>query len=168
MRLLRARVNYSAEEAEEHNAKILGRLFPQRPKKKRRAKRIDREKPIHIDIKNYLETVLPPHWIVHHSRNGGMSKAENGKAKAMGAKAGWLDLVVVGEKDMGPLLSNIVPALWFFEVKDEDGVLSDKQKDFIKKLERLGIQHCVVRSIDDARAWVQKFGLPNRDAAIPK
>lgn len=163
MRLLRARPNYTPEEAEEHNAKTLGLLFKSKPKKKRRAKPQRKEEPIHIAIKNYLESILPSHFIVHHSRNGGMSKAENGRSKAMGTKAGWLDLVVVGEKDVGPLMPLVVPSMWFFEVKDEDGVLSDKQREFIKKLDRLGIPHCVVRSIDEARVWVQKFGLPSRE-----
>lgn len=167
MRLLRARPNYTPQEAEEHNASILGRLLPMVPKRKRRARPQRREEPIHIAVKNYLEAVLPDEFIVHHSRNGGMSKAENGRAKAMGTKKGWLDLVVVGEKDMGPLLCSMVPAMWFFEVKDEDGVLSDDQRKFIKKLDRLKIPHCVVRSIDEARAAVVRFGLPSREV-IPK
>lgn len=163
MRLLRARPNYTPEEAEEHNAKTLGLLFKSKPKKKRRASPQRREQPIHVAVKNYLESVLPQEFIVHHSRNGGMSKAENGRAKAMGTKKGWLDLVVVGPKDFGVLTPCIAPTMWFFEVKDDDGVLSEDQRKFIKKLDALRIPHCVVRSIDEARVWVQKFGLPSRE-----
>lgn len=170
MRLLRRKPDYTADEAEVHNARLLGLNLPLLPKTKKRRKQIRREEPIHIAIVNYLESVLPPHFIVHHSRNGGLSKAENGRAKAMGTKAGWLDIVILGEAIVYSSLTEDItgPAIWFLEVKDEKGVLEESQKKFIPKIERLGIPYRVVRSIDDARQAIIDWRLPNRDLAIPK
>lgn len=140
--------------------------FPQVPKKKRSFHLRSPERSIHIAIVRYLESVLPPSFIVHHSRNGGMSKAENGKAKAMGAKAGWPDIVILGEWSVGP--HDRIPAIWFLEVKDKNGVLTESQKKFIQKTDRLSIPLRVVRSIDDARQALIDWSIQNRDLQIAK
>lgn len=152
---------------DEQNARTIGLPLPEKPKIKRRSKPRRLEEPIHIAIVRYLESVLPRHWIVHHSRNGGLSKAENGRAKAMGAKAGWLDIVIVGQEEWLDRYEDgvMVPTMWFLEVKDDDGVLSATQKEFIKKLDRLNVKHRVVRSIDDARQALQDWRLPSREVA---
>ena len=119
------------------------------------------EEQIQIAIVGYLRAVLPHDWIVHHSRNGGMSKGENGRAKAMGAVAGWPDIEIAGRERYGVLS---IPALFFLEVKTETGKLNLKQKKLHPRLRQLGFKVAVVRSIDDVRDALIAWRIPRLEA----
>jgi len=135
----------------------LRRLQAARPKVKRKKKPTRREDPLHVSIRKHLETVLPLSWVVHHSRNGGKSKAENGRAKAMGTKAGWPDLEVAGNLDGHPFLL-------LLEVKTDDGYVEPHQRKMHDKLRALGFSVHVVRSIEDTRQVLQALAIPTREA----
>lgn len=118
------------------------------------------EDPIHIAIKNYLEATLPHGWIVHHVRNEGMSKAENGRAKALGAKKGWPDLEIMGQHEDGR------PGVWFIEVKAPGNYATQEQRELHDRLEDLGFKVGIARSIDDAQRLVLAWDLPTLDISI--
>lgn len=137
------------------------------PPKKRQHTR--REDPHHIACKNYLEATLPDDWIVHHSRNGGLSKAENGRAKEMGTKVGYHDLIIHGTKDVGTLTPIVVPWSWLIEIKipdDPKSQLSTEQRKLHAKFKALGFDQAVARSIDDVRDLVLSWGLPSNDHLV--
>lgn len=144
------------------------RVLPLRPKLRKRARPVRREEPVHISIKNYLEATLPRGWLVHHSRNGGLSKGENGRARALGCKRGYPDLIIHGTKDIGFPMPCVVPWSWLIEVKDEDGVVEPHQRDLHELLRALGFEVGVARSIDDARALVRDWGLPSNDLTLTR
>lgn len=118
------------------------------------------EDALHRSIYRYLRAVLPPSWIVMHTPNGGSLKGEVGRAKGLGAYAGWPDLGIYGSNEAGEGRS------WFVEVKAPKGRLSDEQHGCHDKLKLLGHPVAVARSIDDARDLVREWGLPARDVAI--
>lgn len=134
--------------------------------KPKRKKAVRREDPVHISIKNYLRITLPSDWLVHHSRNGGLSKAENGRAKALGALPGFPDLLIMGQMDHGALLPLVLPWFGLVEVKTDDGELSSDQRKLHKRLRALGIQVGVARSIEDTRQLVIDWNLPSNDHLV--
>lgn len=81
--------------------------------------------------------------LVHHARNGGASKSENGRAKAMGVVAGWPDLEV-------PTPDGVV----FIELKTRTGRVSPKQAAVHEGLRGLGYTVHVCRSVDGAVAAI--------------
>lgn len=125
------------------------------------SKRVDREGPIQEAVVAYLETVMP-NALVHHCRNEinkrGTAKGwvqntiamELAKAKRRGVKAGFPDIIVLPFSNVGA---------FFLEVKAPGGALSPAQKEIHEHLQRLGYKVGVVRSIDDTRATLQKFGI---------
>lgn len=134
-----------------------------RPKLRRSARPVRREDPVHISIKNYLEATLPSDWLVHHSRNGGKLKGENGRAKGLGTKKGYPDLVIHGQMDIGFGKPCIVAVTGFIEVKPDDEYPDKDQRQMHARLRKLGNPVAVCRSIDDAREFVRKQGWPSRD-----
>ena len=117
------------------------------------------EEQIQRAIVRALRIALPHGWIVHHSRNGGMSKGENGRAKAMGAVAGFPDLMVMGCLiDTDP--SAALPFVGFLEVKTKTGRKSPDQVQCIDRLTDCGFPVAVVRSVEDALETAQAWGLP--------
>lgn len=146
---------------------MLSRL-PAKLLKARKAKRpyVRREDPIHISIKNYLEITLPDEFLIHHSRNGGLSKGENGRAKGLGAKKGFPDLLILGSWDFGTLTPLILPTGWFIEVKVEGKEPDSTQRKLHKHLRALGFKVGIARSIEDARQLVIDWGLPSTDHLV--
>lgn len=140
--------------------------LPQTLLKPRKRRLVRREDPVHISIKNYLEWSLPGDWLVHHSRNGGMSKGENGRAKGLGTKKGFPDLLILGNQDVGTLTTNVIATGWLIEVKAEDGSLDSDQRKMHKRLRALGWKVGVARSIEDARSLVIEWGLPSIDHQV--
>lgn len=126
------------------------------------------EDPVHIAIKNYLEWSLPDEWIVHHSKNEGMSKAENGRAKAKGMKRGYPDLIIHGVKDVGLLVPRVVPFSWLIEVKPDDPKYqpSPDQRKLHAKFRYLGFPVAVARSIEEARELVIEWEIPSTDYLV--
>jgi hypothetical protein len=144
----------------EEYARLIAKI---QPKLKRRAKPRKLEEPIHKAIKVELERLLPSDWLVHHSRNGGRSKGENGKAKAMGAKKGWPDLEVLGREELaGSILIREIPMTWFFEVKEPNGVVDSEQKEIHRRIRALGYKVCVVRCLEDVWYWLRRWDIPTR------
>lgn len=115
---------------------------------------------IHVAIVCYLRAVLPADWLVHHSRNGGMSKSENSRAKSMGALAGWPDIEIAGRETYGGLT---VPATYYIEVKAPGGYTSSEQRKIHSSLSRLGCKVGIARSVDDVRSLIREWHLPSRE-----
>lgn len=137
-------------------------------KKKRRPHKRQEEKDQTAYVQ-YLEAVLPKGWIVHHSRNGGRSKGENGRAKAMGAKAGFPDLMILGQRIIVPprglLADMLVPAVYLIEVKTQakGSALSSDQRKLHNALQALGFPVGVIRSLDELRALLNEWNIPTRE-----
>ena len=120
-------------------------------------RRSNPEEQIHKSIVTYLRAVLPHAWKVQHTPNGGALKGEAGRAKGMGAIAGWPDLAIYGRIE--------TPVTYFLEVKAPGGRVADHQCDVHDGLTDLGFPVAVVRSIDDVRAFIAKHNLPSREVA---
>lgn len=119
-------------------------------------KRVDREGPIHRAIVEYLRTVLPA-ALVHHSPNEiGLSGADVArqiaKAKTNGMVPGWPDIEVMAPE--GPM---------FFEVKAPGGTTTAAQDGVLGRLEAMGYQVAVVRSVADVRAALAMWGITTRE-----
>lgn len=120
--------------------------------------RRDAEGPIHRAILSWLRVVLPE-AIIHHSPNesrrpGRAGDVERAMNAANGAVAGFPD--IIGYTFTGP---------FFMEVKAPGGVLSPAQKAFRDRLAVLGCDRwAVVRSIDDAKDALARWGIPTREA----
>ncbi len=123
------------------------------------------EEAIHAAIVEYLRTMLPAAWLVHHSPNGGARVAERVRAAKMGTIAGWPDLEVKGRiyEDGKP---EGYPFNVYFEVKAPRGTLSDEQIAVHDRLRDIGDRVFVVRSIDEVRRVAWDIGLPVRDATL--
>lgn len=111
-----------------------------------------------------LRTLLPSGWLVHHSPNGGYrTKAEAGRFKAMGVVPGFPDLIVIGP---GSIL--------FMELKappkrlkgsgesQAQAETSPAQDAVLNLLSGAGWPVTVVRSIDEAQAFLRAHGVPMR------
>lgn len=121
-------------------------------------KRRDLEGPIHLAIVSWLKVVLPD-AIIHHSpnetrrpgRGGTVERAMNSVA---GVLAGFPD--IIGRSREGD---------WYMEVKAPGGSLSAAQRDFRDRLAALGCdRYAVVRSIDDAKDALARWGILTREA----
>tara|TARA_R100000808_G_scaffold24138_1_gene54854 strand:- start:1921 stop:2295 length:375 start_codon:yes stop_codon:yes gene_type:complete len=112
---------------------------------------------VHKAIVSWLGYALPADSLVHHSPNEGRHNvAWRAKQKRMGMQAGWPDLeIFVAPKHFKRPLFNFAPI--FLEVKSDKGKLSKKQRAVLEKLRTLGAHAAVVRSIDDARAFLNEI-----------
>lgn len=110
------------------------------------------ELPIHRAILNYLRLALP-HAITHHSPQNfgvdgpGIARAV-ALAKSMGMVNGWPDLITIAD---GKVLA--------WEVKAEGGTTSADQAAVGAALQANGAHWAVVRSIDDVREYLGKWGV---------
>lgn len=120
----------------------------------RRKKPVDREGPVQRAIVRFLRTSLPGS-IVHHAK-GEINKSgvsimrEQAKAKANGALPGFPDLVVLPGDSWGVL---------FFEVKAPGGSVQKNQREMHENMTRLGYRVAVVRSVQDVRDSLSKWGI---------
>ena len=122
--------------------------------KPKRAKPVDREGPVQKAIVQFLER-SQPQWLVHHCKTeinkGGLAfMKEAARAKSLGAKAGFPDLLVLPFGNIGPL---------FFEVKAEGNGTTKPQKAMHEQLKALGYRVAVVRSIDDVQDKLHEWGI---------
>jgi hypothetical protein len=78
--------------------------------------------------------------------------------KRLGVLPGVFDLVVLAP---GPFVG-------FMECKAGKEDLSDSQEEFRKQLILMGFQYFVVRSLDDVKAAIEAWRLPNRLAGGSK
>lgn len=100
--------------------------------------------------------------LLHHSRNGGMSKAENGRSKAMGTVAGWPDLFLPlprldTKHTAGKHFIESLSGGLFIEMKAKGGRVSAAQKDVLARLEAAGYAVQVCYGYDDARAAILDY-----------
>lgn len=96
--------------------------------------------------------IAAPHLIVAAIPNGGHSKAQNGRNKAMGARAGMPDFLVMD------LDGRIV----WFEVKAPEGVVSSIQKEIHRELRARGHTVFVVYSLEDLQRALHDAGIRTR------
>lgn len=124
------------------------------------------ETPIHKAIVEWLETMLPKTWIVHHSPNTRKLKPQTGKLfKRMGTKAGFPDIIIMGVWTSS--LDERRPEVYFVEVKapnEKKSKLSETQIAFAKKARTLGFEVEEARSIEDMRRLAYEWNLPIREA----
>lgn len=114
--------------------------------------RIDRENPIQRAIIDFLRQALPG-CLIHHSPNelgmsGPAAARQIAKAKHNGMLPGFPDLVVAHD---GGIL--------FLEVKAEGNYLTENQRAVHDALAAMGHRISVVRSIDDTKEMLGKWGV---------
>ena len=112
------------------------------------------EAQIHKAILQYLEVALPK-AVIHHSPNevdvrGPDVARAIVKARGMGTRKGFPDLVVFPFAHVGPI---------FFEVKAKRGALTLEQSAMIERLAALGYKAAVVRSVDDVVDRLSEWGV---------
>jgi hypothetical protein len=133
----------------------------------------EREHPIQVSIKQFLDVALPPGAIYFAVPNGGHLVAKERKSKAgktfrlslaaiklkrEGMKNGVADLIVIDPRPDGPCVIGL-------EVKTTDGRPSQDQKDWRRDFEAAGGLYAIARSMEDAAAALTEFGVKLR--AIP-
>lgn len=97
---------------------------------------------------NYCLKSHNPRGLIFAIPNGGMRNIREAlKLKATGTLSGASDLIVI--------LPN--SKLLFVEVKTEIGIQSDVQKEFEKRVNELGYEYHLVRSLNDFKYIVQTF-----------
>lgn len=112
------------------------------------------EDAIHRSILAYLRSVLPSGWLTIHVPNGGSRHpVEAANLKRLGVVAGWPDLSIYGPT-----------GCYFMEVKAPKGRISNSQHRIMDQLKDMGHPVAVVRSIDDAKAFIAEHGLPSRES----
>lgn len=118
------------------------------------------EDQLHKAIYGYLRAILPHGWIVMHVPNGGSRSASEGaNFKKLGLMAGWPDLSIYG-----PQNGDGTPTAYFMEVKTGKGRLKPSQVSTNDRLKAIGFDVDVVRSIDDARGCLNRWGIPTRES----
>jgi hypothetical protein len=91
-----------------------------------------------------------PRCLIFAIPNGGnRNKIEAMKFKATGLLAGASDLVVI--------LPNFVA---FVELKTDLGIQSEVQKDFQNRVDALGFEYIIIKSLEQFKQWLNKR-LPN-------
>ena len=120
-------------------------------------KRQSPERTIHLAVLAYLRRVLHGNPVIHHSANelglsGDAAARQVAKHKHLGMVPGFPDLVAFTFH--GPL---------FFEVKAEGNTATAAQQAVHADLRRLGNRVAVVRSIEDVREHLAKWGIPTRE-----
>lgn len=127
-----------------------------------------REDDTQIATIQLLRLKLDPSVLVHHSPNGGKRSArEAARFKAMGTRAGWLDLVFIweAESQVGtgePPETTYAPRVAFIEMKAGRNGTTASQDDFMMHLNLLGIPHAVCRSAAEVLDQLEQWGVPMR------
>ena len=75
----------------------------------------------------------------------GANKIAMMQAKAMGLVAGVSDTIIIHNNKQ----------VLFCEFKNEIGRQSDKQKDFQSRVELLGFEYKIIRSLKEFQSWIQ-------------
>jgi len=113
------------------------------------------EDQIQAAIVQYCRLVAPQMIWAAVPNGGYRTKAEAAKLKWTGVLAGFSDIIGLDVNGLSYLM----------EVKTLDGVLSEAQKEFNKRADVLKIPRAVVRSVNDARDALARWGIPTREAA---
>ena len=107
-------------------------------------------------IVEYVRRVVPDVQIWHVPNGGLRSKAEAGRLKWIGVLAGVYDLSLA--------LPGGASAYW--ECKTPWGQLSQAQCEWSLRMLALGHHLALVRSIDDARAELERYGIVTRESGV--
>ena len=107
------------------------------------------EEDLHRAIVGMIAVEASPGVIAFHVPNGGRrGKAEAGRLKGMGTLAGVPDLIVIADC-----------RVFGIEIKTEKGRLSKEQKNMRRRFARAGVEYEVARSVQEARAILQRWGV---------
>jgi hypothetical protein len=112
-----------------------------------------REYAVHHLIMRYLEAVLIWPTTAYTTNNNPRSAVAGARQKALGTRKGLPDIQI---------LRTCGRSAWI-EVKALKGRLSPEQRAFQEWCREAGHPHCVARSIDDVRNFLQAEHIPNRD-----
>jgi len=114
---------------------------------------IDSEDQVHLRIGQWLDVMLPPGSIWHHSPNeGNRHVAYKVKQKRMGTKAGWPDIEIFVPGDQTKIGNSISI---FIEVKrSKGGKLSANQALVRDQLELAGCFWQLCRSVDQVHEFL--------------
>lgn len=129
----------------------------ERPATKSRRKRNRPEQKLQIAAVNYLNASLPKDWRVVHVPNGVAAQGKKAKIansirKAMGVRAGFTDLIILGPPN------RFVVA----EAKFGRGELSDDQEEWRDWFLSIGAPWFVFRTIEELVAGCVDAGVPLR------
>ena len=110
-----------------------------------RAKRQDREGPIHRAIIELLDYELPPDAIYHHSPNeldmsGPEAARQIAKARGLGTRIGWTDLEIIWQG-----------RFYGVEIKAPGGRVSTPQSETHAAMRRAGALVAVVSSVSEMK-----------------
>lgn len=112
-------------------------------------KRAAVELQIHIAVADFLRIAAHPHTIWYHPANeGARSEAAGAKLKRMGMLPGVADFALTLPDGRSA----------FMEVKTDDGKQSLEQLAFQSRCYEARTPYEVVRSLDEARATLKKWG----------
>ena len=116
------------------------------------------EHKIQVQIIRWLRAVMPEAMIQHcrneHGKRGQAGMIAAQMQKSAGVISGFPDLIVLPYANVG---------VFFLEVKAPKGRVSPAQKQVHEWLNRLGYPVGVVRSVEDARAFLQQHGIGFRE-----
>ena len=104
------------------------------------------EAKIQADIVQYLQTRGVYFFSVPNEAAGRDAAIRMARLKAMGLRSGVSDMVLI-------FPGQVV----FVEVKDENGKQSDNQRRFQDKVNELGFDYFLVKSVEDVQKVVDKF-----------
>ena len=114
---------------------------------------IDSEDIVHLRIARWLDIMLPPGSVWHHSPNeGNRHVAFTVKQKRMGTKAGWpdIEIFVPGDQTLCGISLSI-----FIEVKGSKGKATANQIAIRDKLEEAGGIWQLCRSVEQVQDFLE-------------
>lgn len=114
---------------------------------------IDSEDIVHLRIARWLDIMLPPGSVWHHSPNeGNRHVAFKVKQKRMGTKAGWpdIEIFVPGDQTLCGISLSI-----FIEVKGSKGKATANQIAIRDKLEEAGGIWQLCRSVEQVQDFLE-------------
>lgn len=112
-----------------------------------------------------LRALLPKGWLVAHVPNGGKrSKAEAARFKAMGVLAGFPDLMVIGPQHKVLFMELKAPPKRLKSGAESraKAATTDAQDAVLGTLESAGWPVAVVRTVDEALAFLKAHGVETR------
>lgn len=110
------------------------------------------EAEVHSAIVTWIKTVAPQILIFHPANGGWRSKAEGARLKGLGVTPGIPDLCIIAPG-----------GVFFAEVKNAAGRLSEPLREIHAWLTRLGCPVAAVRSIGDMRAAFRRWHIATRE-----
>lgn len=122
-----------------------------KPKAKRRRRSESEEARIQ---KVFVKWARSKRLEVQHQNNGANTKAERVRLHALGCAAGAADLIIMDRLPNDPGARGLA-----LEFKTPTGEQSDAQVRWERRVVALGWRYHLVRSVDQAKSVVQKYGL---------